>query len=101
MRARYSAYVNKDIAFLKSSMDPQTAQRFDEVRTREWAEAAEFYRLEIVNSLSEGTKGTVEFRAHYRNLEDLASPHVHHELSRFRKQAGHWYFREGRVINPS
>ena len=98
MRSRFSAFCEKNLDYLMATTDPQTRLDFDFDATREWAEAAEFLKLEVLRSTQEGNKGIVEFKAHYRMPNE--SPTVHHELSKFRKQAGHWYFREGRVFAP-
>ena len=62
-------------------------------------DGASFSKLEVLKSSMEGTKGLVEFKAHFKMAEP-PSEEVHHEVSRFRKQAGVWYFREGRVVPP-
>ena len=100
MRSRYSAFATKDMDYVLETTDRQTLHSFDLVASREWAESAEFFKLEILRATDEGNKGIVEFKAHFR-LKDGADQ-VHHELSKFRKQAGRWYFREGKVYaNPS
>jgi SEC-C motif-containing protein len=43
-----------------------------------------------------GNKGMVEFKAHFKTLGQ--EPQVHHELSKFRKQSGVWYFRDGKTL---
>lgn len=97
MRSRYSAFVHKDVDYLYETLDPQARTDFDRKGTQDWAEQATFTGLEILKASSEGNKGQVEFKAHFRmNDQDQ----VHHELSKFRKQGGIWYFRDGRVIPP-
>ena len=101
MRSRYSAFAIKNMDYVRATTDPQMVLTLDLEASREWAEGAEFTKLEILRSTDEGNKGIVEFKAHFKLLKD-GSEQVHHELSKFRKQAGVWYFRDGRVIpNPS
>lgn len=103
MRSRYSAFVHKDIDYLFESLDPQARHDWDPKSTAEWANNAEFTGLEIIKATDEGNKGTVEFKAHFKMAtEPGGTPveHTHHEVSKFRKQAGVWYFRDGRVIEP-
>lgn len=95
MRSRYSAFCVKNIAYLMNTTDPQTRMSFDFEATKEWAQSASFLKLEVLRSSEEGTKGVVEFKAHYQMPQH--PPEVHHEISKFRKQAGRWFFREGKV----
>lgn len=103
MRSRYSAFVHQNIDYLYETLDPQARGDFDRRSTQEWAEEAEFTGLEIIKATDEGNKGTVEFVARF-NMEvepgQGLQPQEHHEVSKFRKQAGVWYFRDGRVIQP-
>lgn len=103
MRSRYAAYVHKEIDYLLESLDPQARFDWDRKSTEDWANAADFTGLEIVNSTNEGNKGTVEFKAHFKmevNPGEGKTEHTHHEISKFRKQAGVWYFRDGKVVPP-
>lgn len=96
MRSRYSAFSKQNIDYIEKTTDPQTRQTFDTKANAEWAKQATFTKLEVLSSKEEGTKGFVEFKAHY--LMD-GQEHMHHEKSRFRKQDGRWFFREGKVIS--
>lgn len=98
MRARFSAFAVKNIDYVKETTDPQSLHEFDVAATKEWADTSEFYKLEILRATNEGNKGIVEFKAHFRQG---GKEHIHHEISKFRKQAGHWYFRDGRLVNPN
>jgi SEC-C motif-containing protein len=99
MRSRYTAFVLKNMDYLIETQDPQTRQDFDIKLNREWAESVVFQKLEILRSEESGTKGLVEFKATFEDLKTKQTT-VHHEISKFRKQAGVWYFREGKVIPP-
>ena len=94
MRSRYCAFIKKEYDYLETTLDPQTSHDFDNEGNRKWAESVQLTKLEIVRAEEKGTKAIVEFKAHFD--QDGAS-HVHHEVSKFRKQAGVWYFREGKV----
>lgn len=103
MRSRYCAFVHKNIDYLYESLDPQARGDWDQKGTEEWANNAEFLGLEIIKSSYEGNKGSVEFKARFL-MEAVPGEgkkeHVHHELSKFRKQGGVWYFRDGKVFEP-
>lgn len=94
MRSRYSAFAKNQMAYLKNTTDPQTLQDIDEDANKEWAERATFLKLEIVKAEEKATKGTVEFKAFY-TVDD--EEYIHHEVSTFRKQAGEWFFKSGKV----
>ena len=94
MRSRYSAFIVKEYDYLEETLDPQTFFDFDNEANRAWAESVELFKLEILRAEESGNKAVVEFKAHFR--QDGAE-HIHHEISKFRKQAGVWYFREGKV----
>lgn len=94
MRSRYSAFVKKEFDYLEETLDPQTHLDFDNSANRSWAESVELFQLDILKAEENGTKAVVEFKAHFR--QD-GKEQIHHEVSRFRKQAGVWYFREGKV----
>lgn len=94
MRSRYSAFVKKEYDYLEETLDPQTALDFDHEGNRAWAERMDLNKLEILRSEENGNKAVVEFKAYHR--ED-GEERIHHEVSKFRKQAGVWYFREGKV----
>jgi SEC-C motif-containing protein len=101
MRSRYSAFVHKNVEYLYESLDPQARGDWDKKSTAEWANNADFTGLEIIKASDEGNKGSVEFKAHFKMATEPGGPlqdHTHHEISKFRKQAGVWYFRDGRVI---
>jgi SEC-C motif domain protein len=97
MRSRFTAFVVKNIEYVMNTTDPQTLTEFDFGATQDWANTSEFFKLEIVRASSEGNKGIVEFKAHFRKD---GKEQTHHELSKFRKQAGKWYFRDGKLLTP-
>jgi len=94
MRSRYSAYVVKAYDYLKQTTDPQTTFQFDHDANIEWGNRVSFQKLEILNSDEVRNKATVEFKAH---LLDQGKSLVHHEISRFRRLEGLWYYRDGKV----
>lgn len=97
MRSRYSAFCTKDIPYLIETTDPQARGHIDEESYREWAEMADFKKLEVLKYDDLGNKGHVEFKAWY----DIKGKELlHHEYSKFRKQSGVWYYREGKDLSP-
>jgi len=96
MRSRYSAFNTKSYGYLISTHDPQTRSATDLAGYKEFAESVVFSKLEILSTSSEKNKGVVDFIAHYTNKADGVEA-SHHEISQFRKQAGVWYYRQGKV----
>lgn len=94
MRSRYCAFVKNEYDYLEETVDPQKSQDFDHVGNRAWGESVELYKLEILRAEQNANKGLVEFKAFFRHD---GAEHIHHEVSKFRRQAGTWYFREGKV----
>nr|BFD59040.1 YchJ family protein [Bdellovibrio sp. CKG001] len=94
MRSRYSAFAKNQMQYLRDTTDPQTLDLIDDEANKEWAERAKFLKLEIVSAEEKGTKGLVEFKAYY-SIDD--EEYIHHEVSTFRKQAGEWFFKSGKI----
>ena len=94
MRSRYSAFAKNQMQYLRDTTDPQTLDTIDEEANQEWADRAKFLKLEILHSEEKGTKGVVEFKAHY-SVDD--EEYTHHEVSTFRKSHGEWFFKSGKV----
>lgn len=98
MRSRYSAYCKGAIAYLKNTQHPSSAKEFDEQGTKEWAQSSKWLGLQILSTKQGGAddqSGVVEFKAKY-SLDNVE--HTHHEISDFKKEEGHWYFVDGKVM---
>lgn len=95
MRARYSAFATKNLAFIAETLDPQTRDSFNQEENAQWALNCEFTGLQILNTAVNGNKGTVEFQATFK---DDKQETIYHEMSQFRRQQGCWYFRKGLVL---
>lgn len=100
MRSRYSAYVKKQIEYLRTSLHPDHRDDFDEKNTRQWAESSEWHGMEIVETKGGGeddTEGQVEFVV---SFTQNGTRMKHHELGNFRKVDGIWYFETGDTVAP-
>lgn len=92
MRARYTAYVLGDVAFLRASWHPSTRPAHIEP-----GEGPAWLRLEVCATTVghvDDDAGTVEFKAHYRDGARLG---ILHEVSRFVREDGHWYYLDGEL----
>lgn len=93
MRSRYSAFVLQLSEYVLATWDKTTRPKtldFEEDQTV-WT------RLEILNckkGLAKDEKGLVEFKAHYQ-LHD--KEYILHELSRFVRRQGQWFYLDGTV----
>jgi SEC-C motif-containing protein len=96
MRSRYSAYAAKNFDYIVDTIDPQRRYDFNHEATRDWMNSSAFTGLEVLNASEDGNKGEVEFIARFRQHGGVQQQH--HERSRFRKQAGRWYYRDGKVV---
>ena len=87
MRSRYSAYVLGEADYLLNTWHPTTRPT-----TLELDPDLRWYRLDILARTGGGmldTRGTVEFRAHYRNDGDADQQH---ENSTFVRENGAWLY---------
>ena len=100
MRARYSAFVVNKPEFLHQSLHPDHRHDHDVEATRRWAEKSQWLSLEVVSSekgSASDDEGSVEFIATYKE-QGVVRPH--HEISRFIRQDGNWYFVDGKLVGP-
>lgn len=100
MRARYSAFVKTEIDYLCSTIPPEQQKNFNYQETTDWSENSQWEGLDILNTSEGGPDdetGTVEFIAHFRQNDEKVE---HHELARFGKIDGHWYFIDGSAPRP-
>ncbi len=97
MRSRYTAYVKAEIDYLYATTHPDHCKGYDHEGTRKWAESSEWLGLEIVSSRGgeDDSLGEVEFIARF---SDEGAETVHHELGKFRKLEGKWYFTDGKMV---
>jgi SEC-C motif-containing protein len=88
MRSRYSAYVRGNEVYLRSTWDASTCPQDAIVQDN----ATKWLGLEVKKHVPMGEEATVEFVARYKiggRAERL------HEVSRFRREAGKWYYVDG------
>jgi len=100
MRSRYSAYVIKELAWLKTSLHPDHRADYDEASSRAWAERAEWHGIEILGTEKGGPgdqEGTVEFAV---SFTESGVQQEHRERSSFTKIGDEWYFTTGKVLPP-
>ncbi len=100
MRSRYTAYVKKELAWLRDSLHPGQRAHFDEASSRTWAERAQWHGIDILRTEKGGTtdeEGTVEFVV---SFTENGVRQEHHELSSFQRSGGMWYFTTGKQLPP-
>lgn len=89
MRSRYTAFAIGDLAHLAATWHPAT--RPD---TLEESPGLRWTGLEVIDAVTSGARGTVEFRAHWREGADTGELH---ERSRFVRQSDRWWYFDGDV----
>ncbi len=100
MRARYSAYVMKEMDYLLASLHPDQRADYDDKGSRAWAERAVWHGIEIHNTEKGGpvdSEGEVEFTV---SFTENGIKQEHHERSTFKKSDGVWYFETGKALLP-
>ena len=98
MRSRYTAYVKKELAWLRESLHPRHRADYDEASSRAWAERAEWHGIEILGTVKGGPgdqDGTVEFAV---SFTESGVRQEHRELSTFERTGDTWYFVTGKVL---
>ncbi|AYO58267.1 preprotein translocase subunit SecA [Chryseobacterium sp. 6424] len=90
MRSRYAAFALKNADYLYNTTLPGKRKFHPKKELQEWAEINIWTKLEILRTPA---LDVVEFRAYY--TDDEGQPQIHHELSRFRKAKGCWYYVSG------
>ncbi len=92
MRSRYSAYALGLIDYLLATWHPSTAPGELELPPVKWLS------LEVRQATESGDAAVVEFVARYRvngRAERM------HEVSRFVRQDGRWYYIDGQTPHPA
>ncbi len=94
MRSRYSAYVRADAGYLLATWHASTRPAALEFAD---AAAARWLGLEVRrHGLTGPDAATVEFVARYRLGGESATRL--HEVSRFLREQGRWYYLDGEVL---
>nr|WP_262927256.1 YchJ family protein [Phytohalomonas tamaricis] len=97
MRSRYSAFALGGLGdYLLATWYEDSPNRPDVTPAELDQRDTQWQRLEIINSMAKGSKGEVEFKAHF---VENGLPQVLHERSRFTKTGGRWYYVDG-VADP-
>jgi SEC-C motif-containing protein len=97
MRARYSAYVIGDIAYLNDSLAPDERHDFDPEQAKAWSKNSTWLGLAI-HAVKDGGEndqtGQVDFTASY---EYQGARQDHRELASFKRLDGVWHYTDGRM----
>ncbi len=97
MRSRYAAFVRQEIDYIVSTHHPESREHMDVDAATAWSSQSQWLGLDVLDSTADGDRGTVEFVARYAVDGREMS---HHELSRFVKIDGHWFYQDGDVVRP-
>ena len=96
MRSRYTAYVRSDTAYLEATLLPRKRAGFSAQGTLDWNRDVVWSGLRVVGSgAGDGDDAAwVEFEASYVKAGE---PELMHEVSRFRRKGGRWFYVDGRL----
>ncbi len=98
MRARYSAFCAGRVDYLLETCHPDMVEPSDRSAIVDTVKNCRWIKLEVLSTKDgweSGVGGQVEFRATYER-EGVAAEL--HELSRFSRKDGRWYYLSGRRI---
>jgi len=94
MRSRYTAFVLGNIEHIDRTHVPEIRDDFNRAEAERAASEIEWVGLEIRHASENGDSGSVEFVVRFRrNGKELTQ----HEISRFRRENGHWLYEDGEV----
>jgi SEC-C motif-containing protein len=97
MRARYTAFIQQDLAYLDRTLAPEKRAEFDQDEVGHSAGEAVAVGIEVRAATGGGPEdqtGTLEYIARFKVR---GHPHLHHELASFRREDGAWVYVEGTV----
>ena len=89
MRSRYSAYIIVAIDYLIATTHSSQRKYYSKSDLRTWAVCNQWLKLEVIAS----TTTTVEFKAHYLDVNKTAQ--MHHEKSTFVFEEDCWFYVDG------
>jgi SEC-C motif domain protein len=95
MRARYAAYVARNIDFVERTITPALHKEFNRLDAERYAEEAEFLGLTIHSTTGGGaadSAGTVEFSFRCRMQGHVLEQH---EIAHFVRDNGAWLYADG------
>jgi len=98
MRSRYTAYTMANIDYIVETNSPSTRDDLSREETKKWAEESTWKGLEIISTregLEGDDEGFVEFSAFFDQEDEK---YEHHEMSRFVREDGKWFFHSGRIV---
>ena len=90
MRSRYSAYVMNRADYLLATWHGSTAPGELDLQAVKWL------GLEVRHAAEQGDAGVVEFVARFRPANGGPAERLH-ELSRFVRNDGRWYYVDGSI----
>lgn len=91
MRSRYSAYSLGLVDYLLATWHPSTGPGELDLSPIKWL------GLEVRHAQESADAGVVEFVARYR---ESGRAHRLHEISRFVREGGRWYYIDGQMVEP-
>ncbi len=95
MRSRYAAYVLGELDYLVRTTHPDRRGSDLKAAYQATYDSIQWIGLEVLSLFQGGETdkmGKVEFQASYVQGGQSS---VHHEHSRFKRYAGHWYYLDG------
>jgi len=96
MRSRYSAFCIGNVDYLVATLHPEMRQEDDREILKNTIANTHWNRLKVIATrLQSPLKGEVEFVVFYGSTAQEQM----HELSRFVKENGRWYYLDGQMLS--
>ena len=101
MRARYSAFAEGQLAFIRDSLSAAARETHDAESIRRWSLESQWLGLDVLSVEGGGPaddSGIVEFVARYRAEGRIMA---HRERAKFEREDGKWVFADSDEPKPS
>lgn len=94
MRSRYTAYTRQNFHYIQKTMKGEALAAFNLIQAKKIAKETKWLKLQVLSANENEIEGTVEFIAFFQFQEH---DQMLHEISRFQKIQGQWYYVSGTV----
>ena len=97
MRSRYSAFQQKNVAYLLATLHPSQHQADEEIALRNNIENTHWLGLKVLAAKQSGDSGEVQFAAFFSDGDGVGQLH---ERSQFVRESGNWFYTTGEMLKP-
>ncbi|MBA2650927.1 MAG: SEC-C domain-containing protein [Tatlockia sp.] len=95
MRSRYTAYTQAKIDYIKNTMRGKPLDDFNEIDATKWAQQVYWKCLEVITSSMDDKDENIGYVEFIARFQEQGKTQVIHELSKFQRIEGKWFYTEG------